>query len=82
MRMLAWSAARFQSKIFFEPVTFRVRDGSDCRTSPFVLVRPDRLDQQAVVEPVVLRLTADNRRINLMPTEGLNIVYRNGGVHT
>jgi hypothetical protein len=36
---------------------------------PVVLVRPDRLDQQAVVEPVVLRLTADHRRINSMPTE-------------
>ena len=33
-----------------------------------MLVRPDRLDQQAVVEPMVLRLTADNRRINSMPT--------------
>ena len=43
-----------------------------------MLVRPDRLDQQAVVEPVVLRLTADNRRINLMPTEGLNMVYQFG----
>jgi hypothetical protein len=34
-----------------EPATFRSADESDCGTSPFVLVRPEMLDQQAVVEP-------------------------------
>jgi hypothetical protein len=37
-------------------------DGSNCGTSPFILVRPGQLDQQAVVEPLVLRLTADFQR--------------------
>jgi hypothetical protein len=39
-----------------------------------VLVRPDKLDQQAVVEPVVPRLTADKWRIN--STSTLRAEYR------
>ena len=39
-----------------------------------MLVRPDRLDQQAVVEPVVPRLTADKWRIN--STSTLRAEYR------
>jgi hypothetical protein len=41
---------------------------------PFALVRLDKVDQQAVVEPLVLRLTADNRRTDSTPTEGLDTV--------
>ena len=40
-----------------------------------MLVRPDTLDQQAVVEPVVLRLMADNRRTDSPRTKGLNTVH-------
>ena len=59
-----------------EPPTFRFSDGTDCGTSPFVLVRLDKVDQYAVVEPVVLRLTADNRRTDSTPTEGLDTVHQ------
>src|SRR6478609_6912228 len=57
-----------------EPATFRFSVGSDCGTSTYVLVRPDKLDQQAVVEPVVPRLTADKWRIN--STSTLRAEYR------
>jgi hypothetical protein len=57
-----------------EPATFRFSDGSDCGTMPFALVRLDQVDQQADVEPLVLRLTADNRRTDSTPTEGLDTV--------
>ena len=50
-----------------EPATFRFSDGSHCGTSSFILVRPDKLDPRVVVEPVVPRLTADNRRIDSTP---------------
>jgi hypothetical protein len=50
-----------------EPATFRFSDGSDCGTSSFILVRPDKLDQRVVVEPVVPTLMADNRRIDSTP---------------
>ena len=43
---------------------------TDCGTMLFALVRLDQVDQQAVVEPLVLRLTADNRRTDSTPTEG------------
>src|SRR6476659_1904820 len=72
--MLAWSAARFPVKDLLRTGDLPRVSGSDCGTSTYVLVRPGRLDQQAVVEPVVLRLTADNRRIN--STSTLRAEYR------
>jgi hypothetical protein len=59
-----------------ERATFRFSDGSDYGTSPFALVGRDTLDQQAVVEPVVPRLAADNRRTDSTPTEEPNTVYQ------
>ena len=53
-----------------EPATFRFSDGMKSGTYPFALVRLDQLDQQVVVEPLILRLTADNRRINSTPPRG------------
>ena len=53
-----------------EPPTFRFSDGSSCGTDPFVLVRPDKLAQQSVVEPLVPTLTADNRRTDSTPAQG------------
>jgi hypothetical protein len=57
-----------------EPATFRFSDGMKSGTYPFALVRLDQLDQQAVVEPLILRLTADNRRINSTPPRELDTV--------
>ena len=41
---------------------------------PFALARLDQVDQRAVLEPLVLRLTADNQRTDSTPTEGLDTV--------
>src|SRR6476659_5371348 len=72
--MLAWSAARFPVKDLLRTGDLPRVSGSDCGTSTYVLVRPDKLDQQAVVEPVVPRLTADKWRIN--STSTLRAEYR------
>jgi hypothetical protein len=72
--MLAWSAARFPVKDLLRTSDLPRVSGSDCGTSTYVLVRPDKLDQQAVVEPVVPRLTADKWRIN--STSTLRAEYR------
>src|SRR6478736_2016547 len=72
--MLAWSAARFPVKDLLRTTDLPRVSGSDCGTSTYVLVRPDKLDQQAVVEPVVPRLTADKWRIN--STSPLRAEYR------
>jgi hypothetical protein len=50
-----------------------------CGTSSSGLARRGQLDQQAVVQPLVLRLTADSRRTDSTPTEGLDAV-RHGDV--
>src|SRR6476659_8649871 len=66
--MLAWSAARFPVKDLLRTGDLPRVSGSDCGTSTYVLVRPDKPDQQPVVEPVVPRLTADKWRINSTST--------------
>src|SRR6476660_6976798 len=48
----------------------RPSDESDCGTNPFVWAQPDQVEQQRVVEPLVLRLTADNRRRDSTLTAG------------
>jgi hypothetical protein len=53
-----------------EPPIFRFSDGSNCGTNSFMLVRRGQLDQQAVVEPLVLRLAADKWRTDSPLTKG------------